>query len=80
MTDDEFNELNEDLPWWVKKKIIDSRRESHAAPPPPRHFHAIVAPSQSRSRKDFVGLSPPKVQPVGSWMKGKILFCQELVI
>ena len=55
-------------------------RESRSSSSPPRHFHAIVAPSQSRSRKDFVGLSPPKVQPVGSWMKGKILFCQELVI
>ncbi|CAL1174077.1 unnamed protein product [Cladocopium goreaui] len=50
MTGDEVNELNEGLPWWVKKKIIDSRRESHPAPPPPRRLHAILAPPQSRSR------------------------------
>ena len=54
MTDDEFNELNEDLPWWVKKKIIDSRRESHAAPPPPpalpRYRCSIAEPQSERFR------------------------------
>ena len=86
MTGDEFNELNKDLPWWVKKKIIDSRRQSHppAPPPPPappRYPCSIAEPQSPRNvSKDFVGLLPPKVQPVGSWMKGNILFCQELVM
>ena len=86
MTGDELNELNEGLPWWVKKKIIDSRRQSHppAPPPPPappRYPCSTSEPQSPRNvSKDFVGLLPPKVQPVGSWMKGNILFCQELVM
>ncbi|CAL1151072.1 unnamed protein product, partial [Cladocopium goreaui] len=70
MTGDELNELNEGLPWWVKKKIIDSRRQSHPpAPPPPappRYPCSIAEPQSPRNvSKDFVGLLPPKVQPVG---------------
>ena len=86
MTGDELNELNEGLPWWVKKKIIDSRRQSHppAPPPPPappRYPCSIAEPQSPRNvSKDFVGLLPPKVQPVGSWMKGNILFCHGLVM
>ena len=85
MTGDELNELNEGLPWWVKKKIIDSRRQSHPAPPPPpappRYPCSTSEPQSPRNvSKDFVGLLPPKVQPVGSWMKGNILVFQELVM
>lgn len=71
MTGDELNELNEGLPWWVKKKIIDSRRQSHPAPPPPppappRYPCSTSEPQSPRNvSKDFVGLLPPKVQPVG---------------
>lgn len=88
MTGDELNELNEGLPWWVKKKIIDSRRESHPAPPPPpappRYPCSIAEPQSPRNvSKDFVGLLPPKVKPVGSWMnhtKSQSLFREEHVI
>ena len=88
MTGDELNELNEGLPWWVKKKIIDAqnrRREPHPAPPPPpappRYPCSIAEPQSPRNvSTGFVGEKAPRVKPVGSWMKSNILFCQEIMM